>query len=172
MGPELYRTVPSATSRLWGGPPHHYDHNGEHHGNIIIAKNGITLDCAGHDVTGDGSMGSIGINLVKRKNVTVKNCYVHDFTAGFVLNKSRGNTLEDNTAINNSVDGFFAFRSSNNRLVENTAEFNGRNGFRVVGESPMNTLEENVAFDNDVSGSGAASMPRTTSSQLVLTMCG
>ena len=57
-----------------------------HIGNIIIATDGVTLDCAGFVVIGSGgpAAGS-GIELQGRTGVTVKNCIVTNFNAGFRL---------------------------------------------------------------------------------------
>ncbi len=60
-----------------------------HDGNIIIAADNVTLDCAEHLVTGSG----IGILLQDRQGVTVKNCRVAHFTNGIVLVRSKGNFI-------------------------------------------------------------------------------
>ncbi len=52
-------------------------------GGIIIGLTGdnITLDCAGHTVTGPGFGG--GIRVYNRTGVTVQNCTVTNFDTGF-----------------------------------------------------------------------------------------
>ena len=49
----------------------------DHNGQIRIEADGVTLDCAGYNVTGPG-VGTLttGINLVGSTGVTVKNCHV------------------------------------------------------------------------------------------------
>ena len=92
---------------------------------------------------------------------------------GFGLFKSRGNTLERNTAEGNDGDGFLLQNTSNgnvlernrargnggrgfdlkigsrdNDLVRNEAEENGGDGFAAVGTSSGNRFSENEAEDN------------------------
>ena len=63
--------------------------NEDHQGNIVIAADGVTLDCQGHEVTGTGS--GTGVLLNGRTGVTVKNCHVSGFLDGFGLfNASSG----------------------------------------------------------------------------------
>ena len=118
-----------------------------HVGNIVIAADGITLDCAGYNVTGSDS--GNGILLDGRTGVTVENCRVFRFQYGIYLLTSTGNTLKGNTATGNTF-GFRLFASSDNTFAKNTAKDN-ENGF-FLGESSGNTLTGNTARDNGGSG--------------------
>ena len=76
----------------------------EHFGDIVIGADNVYLDCRGNYVTGDGS-GS-GILLEDRTGTNVRRCVVRNFEWGFHLDRSRSNTLTENTALLNHR-GFF-----------------------------------------------------------------
>src|SRR4051794_29183009 len=117
----------------------------DHQGQIVIAADGVTLDCARHVVSGPGPF---GILLSGRSGVTVKNCDVTGFGHGIGVLSSNGNTFTNNVSHDNSLTGFaFDQGGSANRLAGNTARGNGGNGFQIVGQSNM-TLENNTAVAN------------------------
>ena len=64
---------------------------------IVVGTNGITLDCAGHTISGRSSQTGKGIYLDGRTNVKVGNCNVAAFHYGFDLQGSSNNTLSGNT---------------------------------------------------------------------------
>jgi parallel beta-helix repeat protein len=119
-----------------------------HQGNIVIAANNITLDCAGHMVTGSGD--GIGVDLSGHSGVTVKNCRVTDFNIGFFMIGGGGNTLIGNTANTISGNAFRVF-SANNILIGNKADGTGSpdsaEGFFVsyIFGSKYNLLQRNEA---------------------------
>jgi parallel beta-helix repeat protein len=140
----------------------------DHQGNIVIAENGLTLDCDGHTVMGDGS--GTGIQLIGRVGVTVKNCRVTNFQKGFVvagsarnvfkdnrvernadeafdLNGAIGNLFIENIANNNDGDGFDLDDSNENIFKRNDTTQNGRNGFELD-NSHKNIFEDNSANNN------------------------
>lgn len=46
--------------------------NEDHHGQVLISADNVTLDCAGHDVVGTGDL--TGVSLHGRTGVRVRNC--------------------------------------------------------------------------------------------------
>ena len=141
----------------------------DHLGNIIMATEGVTLDCDGHAIMGPSpGPGNTGIS-VRSSEVTVQNCYVTNFgtgfalppgsennilqgntafdnTSGFNFNQSKDNVIRNNTANNNFV-GFLLAASSGNTLTRNTAN-NNTNGFVLQFISAPNTLTNNTANNN------------------------
>jgi parallel beta-helix repeat protein len=140
-----------------------------HKGNIVIAADNITLDCAGHTLIGPGrTFGFTGIDINQRTGVTVRNCVVQDFSSGIVVRQSDGNTFtansitrvdrgfwldgsDGNTLTNNSVIdaidwfGYGVFDGSDgNELRGNTATGVKGVGF-IVWASSNNVLTDNVA---------------------------
>ena len=77
----------------------------DHSGEIVIDADNVTLDCAGHLVTGTGIWFVILVD--GHSGVTVKNCRI---TAGenglVVLNSTGPNTLLHNSGFSNRSQGF------------------------------------------------------------------
>lgn len=153
-----------------------------HAGNIVVVADGVTLDCAGHAVAGDGL--EIGILLDARTGVTVKNCHVTGFGRAFLLSGGSGNTLLDNTAnmndfgfhlafssgntvigntaANNTVSGFAPGDASGNTFESNTANRNGQNGFEIHNNSANNLFIANTANNNASAGFALNTSPNNT----------
>ena len=115
----------------------------DHNGDIVIAADDITLDCAGYSVTGSGS--GFGIVLDGRTGVTVKNCHVRDFTYGLHLIISNNNILTGNNA-SSGIRGISLGLSDNNTLIGNNASGSSQ-GISIT-SSNNNTL-----IGNNASGS-------------------
>jgi parallel beta-helix repeat protein len=122
-----------------------------HNGTIVLAKNGITLDCGGYSVVGNGAGSGPGIHLPGTRAATVKNCTVTGFDYGVLLEDARNNTLRRNAAVNNYDRGFHLEVSSGNTLVDNHANGNGVHGFAAV-RGTVNTFKENSAEGNGAVG--------------------
>jgi parallel beta-helix repeat protein len=91
---------------------------------IVVERSNIVLDGAGHlvDVLGVG----VGILLVDRTNVTIKNVILanfltHNWTSNYAirLSNSSGNVLYGNTFINNEYGIYLISSSNGNRVFEN-----------------------------------------------------
>jgi parallel beta-helix repeat protein len=118
----------------------------DHYGQIFILSDDVTLDCAGHTVSG-GSLDPTwsGIHLRQRSGVTIRNCVVDDFNTGFEINSSSQNTFEDNT-ISNARQGFTLQGSDNNRLLGNSVV--GASdwfAYGLFGGSDSNEIRQNSA---------------------------
>jgi len=145
----------------------------DHAGSIIVGTDGITLDCAGHSITGPGS--GTGVLLQNRTGVTVKNCHVSNFDNGIGVERSPNNTIEnndvsdnhnrginvndgshetqlvDNTA-NRNIHGIFVSKNSNrNKIVGNTFNENSGSGLMIL-RSHYNEITDNTASDNGSNG--------------------
>ncbi len=152
---------------------------GDHYGQILILSDDVTLDCAGHTVSGRSlDPAWDGILLSQRSGVTIRNCVVDDFSTGVVIENSSHNTIEDNTISNvrqgitlqgsdnnrllrNSVLGasdWFAYGlfggSDNNEIRHNSASATSGIGFMIQGAS-NNLFVSNVASGNYGNGFGA-----------------
>ncbi|MGD0397192.1 MAG: NosD domain-containing protein [Nitrososphaerales archaeon] len=115
---------------------------------LIIGFNGITLNCAGHSITGDGNIsGYIGIHLTSAIDVIVKNCVVSGFDYGIVVTSSSSVTLRGDKANGNGVGYQVELSSLNDRLTGNTANKNVHYGLDL-GNAHSNTLTGNTANKN------------------------
>jgi parallel beta-helix repeat protein len=127
---------------------------------LIIGANGITLDCAGHNITGTGiyivwlpMMNSYwhfpsgdGIRLNGTTQATIKNCRVYGFSDGIRLISSSDNDITGNSVVGN-VYGFALRDSSSNTLTGNTGNDSWLDGFLLVRYS-FNTITGNTADGN------------------------
>lgn len=122
----------------------------DHAGSIVVARNGVTLDCAGHTISGAGAGSGPGVDLSGRSNVTVRGCRVTNFDFGFYLVGTKSSTFRSNVAEGNHVTGFDINDSSHNTFVDNDADGNAVHGVAVVGG------RGNVFSANSVVGNPAA----------------
>jgi parallel beta-helix repeat protein len=119
----------------------------DHEGSIVVARNGVTLDCAGHTLTGAGPGSGPGLELSGRRNVAIKNCRVTNFDSGFLVVDTTGSTFMNNIAESNHLSGFDLYESSGNSLAGNRADGNLVHGVSAVG-GRNNTVKENSASGN------------------------
>ncbi len=149
---------------------------GPHKGRFEIGKDGVTLDCGGHTVTGAGrNVEGTGVVFWRRKGATVKNCDFRDHQDGVVVAESHRNSIIDNRV--SRVDGgYIVVRSNGNKLIGNhlrdstqwfgygifegskNNRFRGNtsveargNGF-AIGDSSKNSFIGNVSRDSHAKG--------------------
>ncbi len=116
----------------------------DHQGNLVIAADDITLDCAGHTITGPGD--GVGIDFSDRSHVTIKNCLVTNFFRGFYAATSTAINLVDNSGNANTEYGFLLESSDDTTLRGNTADSNEYVGIQISGY--RNRVEENTTNSN------------------------
>ncbi|PSV57883.1 hypothetical protein C9J48_26185 [Photobacterium profundum] len=119
----------------------------DHIGKIEIVVNNVTLDCAGFTVNTSTNTGSIGISLIDKKGVRVKNCnvIVSGGGEGIIVIDSHGNRIK-RSSVTGGEFGFFVGNSHDIELRENTA-IGSFVGFLVEGSND-NKLKENTATSN------------------------
>jgi parallel beta-helix repeat protein len=133
----------------------------DHQGNIVIAADGVTLDCAGHLVDpADPTMwGAVLVNGYD--DVTVRNCRVTNALNGIAVDGSSERTLvAGNHAFGNANAGIAASNAVDTRIVGNSVTGNLDNGiglFEVTGVQ----VESNVALGNQ--GTAGIAMFRSQS---------
>jgi parallel beta-helix repeat protein len=141
-------------------------------GNIVIASNDITLNCANREITGEGGT---GILLSGVSGVTVRNCNVSGFVWGILLVDGASNNLIMRNAAIDNIDGISAqldtddnvirwntvsnnfigifIRDADNNIIENNeANDNGFQGIRLRESSDNNVVRFNTAIGNDRDG--------------------
>ncbi len=124
---------------------------------IKITKSNVLFDCAGFNITNNGTAGTTyGILLNGTvTNVTVQNCpSISKYTYGVYLHTNSNNSqLLNNTAWNNSNTGFYFTGSKFNNLTNNNA-YNNTNGFYFYTSCDNNNLNNNNAYNNTGYGFG------------------
>ena len=139
--------IPSDTSvGTWDSLTRTYTLTTDVYETIQIDEDSMTLDGAGHTITGPGASG-YGVHLNTRTSVTIKNVNVQGFAWGIVLNYSSSNTLTNNTSSNN-VGGILVSSSNGNTLTGNTSS-NNISGIRIGVSSHNNTLTGNSSSNNN-----------------------
>lgn len=121
----------------------------DHDGRIIMGADNVTLDCAGHTITGPGRLAGLpGVDVFQRTGVTVKNCVLRDFNDAFRIGESDGNTFTDNS-MSTLRQGFTVNQSNDNIFEGNTvADANDFFGFSLA-SSHGNTLTDNTVMDSE-----------------------
>lgn len=91
---------------------------------LNINASGITIDCLGFSITGDG--GSTGIiSSLPRENLTIRNCIISGFDFGIALNAfTNFTTITNNTVFNITALGSAVGIDGANDGVNNTVTYN------------------------------------------------
>ena len=107
-------------------------------GSIVIEKDSIIVDGAGHTLQGTGS--ETGIDLSLRTNVTIQNMEIKTFDYAVYLSSSHHVTILG-TNIADSSDGIWVSDSSSNNIFGNNITTNVLEGIYIL-----------VSTDNSISG--------------------
>jgi len=116
---------------------------------IHVSEGGIVLDCAGHKISGNGSMR--GIYIASSGN-TFKNCIISGFHTGILLWESSNNTITNNTVESNEYGISLEVLSKNNTIYGNTANKNSFCGIQLRQYSASNRVINNTANSNAMYG--------------------
>lgn len=127
---------------------------------LIVTADNITLDLAGHTISGDPSASSSSPGIVLRNvsGCTIQKGTVQHFGAGVAIMGGSGNVVQNMTCQDNtgSVDGDFGDGitlqgSSKNRITGNTVRRNGPfSGISLVGACTDNEVSNNIVSDNNM----------------------
>jgi parallel beta-helix repeat protein len=125
---------------------------------IEIAASAVSLDCAGHALTGAGPEPetSAGIYIAGSpesplSDVRVENCNVASHLIGFYVANVEGGAVTGSEARRNTGIGFYLIGVSGYELLDNVAEGNDPDGILIIGSREV-TLVENLAFYNRMRG--------------------
>jgi parallel beta-helix repeat protein len=127
---------------------------------VVVARDGITLDCAGHEIKGSGN--GKGITVDGRSRVTVRNCDVSNFGTGILVANTSDSTIEANSFHDNRVPGggnpgwvnsagVWVQDSSDNTFVGNLIYANAGDGFDAF-SSTNNLISDNTFSGNALAG--------------------
>jgi parallel beta-helix repeat protein len=121
---------------------------------LRVSASDVTLDCAGHSITGNGTSQATGVLIVGPvTNVTVKNCVISLYGEGIgAYNGTNSGFITDNTLFNNTYYGLTMISSSYNMISGNDAHSNGNYGFFNYIGAANNTYSNNTAYGNVYDG--------------------
>jgi parallel beta-helix repeat protein len=121
----------------------------DHHGNILIEGDNVTLDCAGHTVFGPGTSGFAGgIQVAGGSGLMIRRCTVTGFTVNgiYAFGASHGRYI-DNLLVGNGNHGIHLEQGTDNLLVGNTSTANGAIGI-VLTQSTQSRIVNNSLLGN------------------------
>lgn len=120
-----------------------------HNGSIVIGADNITLNCRNNVVMGSNGTGH-GIAVAERIGVTIKNCVVKNFRAGFRILQSRASFFLDNNSSDNTEEGFDVDNVHETQFTRNVATRN-HDGIDL-GDSNTNLIQRNNFSINRANG--------------------
>lgn len=116
---------------------------------IIIQKDDMMLDGAGHAVQGTGS--GIGIQVSERNNVTIKNVEINGFTQGIWLAHSSNIIISKNDLANNRFS-IYILNSSDNTVCQNTVKDSHYSVYLYGASNNNNVISKNTMTENNDNG--------------------
>ncbi|MBD3397740.1 hypothetical protein GF412_01265 [Candidatus Micrarchaeota archaeon] len=140
---------------------------------IRILADNVTLDCAGHNLTGTGGAGTYTAIDFKARNITVKNCIITQYDYGIYGDSPNGSSVDNNTIFKNEMYNIYldadyseltgntiyetpegeicAYVSGDENLVSGNEVYNsGYSGLTIKGRN--NTITDNTVYNNAESG--------------------
>jgi len=112
---------------------------------IEIDANGITLQGAGHSIT--GASGGTGVLVDANTGVTIKNLYISGFGYGMHL-KNAGSSSVEYSSCSGNTRGIKLYQSDGTVLSGNTVEGNANGGLYLQSSNDC-TVQNNQAFANN-----------------------
>lgn len=120
----------------------HYTFTADIYNPIIIARDNIVIDGANHALQGTGELGSKGIDLTGRSDVTIKNVKIKGFDYGVYLSSASNNVISQNDFTNNYCAIWIVVSSNDNIISGNNVE-NNEMWAIFLKESSNNKISEN-----------------------------
>jgi parallel beta-helix repeat protein len=124
----------------------YYLNDSEGNGAIIINANSLDLDCQGAHILGKSMLGSTGFSIIGKSNVTIKNCFISNYSDQGIYLSGVANSLIEGNHIFNVKSGIVAYNSYSNNfksnLIENTSIIGDQSnyGVRLGGYSSKENL--------------------------------
>jgi len=117
----------------------------DHYGNVVVAADNATLNCAGHTIHGNGTHGDgtgDGILVAQHTGVTVSHCAVAGFGTGISVIYSTRMTARENVLVGN-YEGVYVEGGDHNTFIGNELRLAGGYGGIDVWFSSNATLLAN-----------------------------
>ena len=119
-------------------------------GTGLRVVSGVTLDCAGHTITGSTlSPAKYGVLLDGATGATVQGCRITGFRKGIRLDGGAGNVIARNEPFTNHDYGIELAGGSRGNLIKKNTVYNNRDeGIHVGAEADDNTIKKNTVTRN------------------------
>jgi len=135
-------TVEPSTANITTADNVTYLFTGDNYDPIVIERDSIIVDGAGYNL--QGNVSAIGIDLMGRSNVTIKNVAIRTFEYGVSLYSSSNNSIVGNNIANNENGVFLDSSSISNALVGNNITSNNFDGIHLYDSYNNSIVENNV----------------------------
>jgi parallel beta-helix repeat protein len=109
---------------------------------FTVAAPDVTIDCAGHSISGDDTASTYGI-YSNQSGTTIKNCDVRNFASAIYFGGATYGTITSTTAssdVNNHL-GIYFYYSSGNIITNTTVNANGYSAIDMV-QSQNNKISD------------------------------
>lgn len=116
---------------------------------ILIDNDGITLDGANHQISGNNV--GFGITIDYWKNIIVKNLKIKNFAYGIYISNSENNLITGNIVSDNSETGVVLLNSHGNLITENEISNNQVSGMEIW---YVYAMSENKVYHNNFLNNG------------------
>ncbi|PYT08453.1 MAG: hypothetical protein DMF49_05215 [Acidobacteria bacterium] len=107
---------------------------------LRLGSNGITLDCAGHAIRGEGGYLTMGVSATGVEHVVVRNCHIMGFGVALRLQDSPASVVEGNKLSGDPSYALYALRSPGLSVQDNMFTGPGANVL-IVFSSGIQILE-------------------------------
>lgn len=109
---------------------------------ILIAADGVSLDCSGHEIIGPGQ---VGIYINENDNINVRNCKITDFVSGINVTHSDNLTVS-NVTITQSGSAFSSYFMNYAKIEQ--SKFDSNDEGVCVYSSDVNIIRNNIFTNN------------------------
>jgi len=121
---------------------------------FYVSTSNITLDCAGHSITGNRSGNGVFVNN-NNPIGTIKNCNILNFSDGIHIEGGNYLNISFNNIHSNANDGIYDYATQDNIISNNTIDSNVGDGIYLFSQyiySRNNVFKNNILHNNSGSG--------------------
>ncbi len=116
-------------------------------GVLIIERDGVTLDCNGAKLQGNGT--GTGIVSNGKSNVTIKNCLIENYGVGIKFDNNSKIKIINSAVTANKQSGIQASSSSNSEISQNYLNDNG-NGMELMGSNDSKVTQNIICGNSNL----------------------
>jgi len=116
-----------------------------------IDASNIVFDCQNHFIKCiDDCNGSAGVRVTAKTNVTIKNCYIYNFSDGIRLEEATSSSLLYSNYLYNNTDGIDINNATSNNVTRNLIDNSSSCGINVSNMNNDPNTGNNRIWDNKI----------------------
>ena len=118
---------------------------------IYVATSNMNIECADHNITGDGS-GGLGIFLATGvSNTSISNCNINNYFYGIFNQNGQNNSVSQSTITNSIASGIY-LDSSNNNVIQSNDFIGNAQAIDLVYADQYNNIYGNQIINSSTRG--------------------